>query len=102
MSSGLENDNGAKPEALSSKANDVVDVTKSARASTRGKSCFRTVAAGWRVKTMLKRVCCVLLLLGVLVSLPVKALDYHHSRTDGEYIVGTSVGQQSSNQAFNI
>jgi len=41
-------------------------------------------------------------LLGVLVSLPVLAVDYHHSRTDGEQIVGTSVGQQSSNQAFNI
>ncbi|MGV3721278.1 MAG: hypothetical protein ACO1SX_10260, partial [Actinomycetota bacterium] len=50
---------------------------------------------------MLKRVCCVLLLLGVLVSLPVMAVDYHHSRTDGEHIVGTSVGQQSSNQAYS-
>lgn len=51
---------------------------------------------------MIKRVSRILLLLGLLASLPVMAVDYHHSRTDGMQVLGTSVGQQSSNQAFNI
>jgi len=51
---------------------------------------------------MIKRVSRILLLLGLLATLPVLAIDYHHSRTDGVQVIGTSVGQQSSNQAFNI
>lgn len=51
---------------------------------------------------MIKRSGRILLLLGLLATLPVMALDYHHSRTDGYHISGTSVGQQASNQAFNI
>lgn len=51
---------------------------------------------------MIKRVSRILLLLGLLATLPVMAIDYHHSRTDGVQVFGTSVGQQSSNQAFNI
>ena len=39
---------------------------------------------------------------GVVATLPVFALDFHHWRTDGQHIRGTSIGQQSTNQAYNM
>jgi hypothetical protein len=50
---------------------------------------------------MLKRLVLLLLLLGV-VSLPSFAVDFHHWRTDGFHVSGSSIGQQASNFAFNI
>jgi hypothetical protein len=40
--------------------------------------------------------------LGLLSSLPVFALDYTDWRTDGIHLRGSSIFQQSSNQAFNL
>ena len=42
------------------------------------------------------------MILALLAAAPVVALDFHGWRTDGIYIQGSSVNQQSSNQANNI
>lgn len=51
---------------------------------------------------MLKRRALVLLLLAVLAAWPVMGYDFHHSRTDGIQTQFSSIGQQASNQAFNL
>ncbi len=51
---------------------------------------------------MLKRGAFFWLVLALLATLPVFAYDYHHWRTDGQHVFGSSIRQQSSNQAFNL
>jgi hypothetical protein len=51
---------------------------------------------------MFKRSFPVWFLLTLLVTLPVLAFDFNYSRTDGGHVFGTSIGQQSSNQAYSI
>src|SRR6476646_3980268 len=50
----------------------------------------------------IKRIVPALLALGLLTALPVFSRDYNHWRTNASYVQGSSIGQYSTNEAYNI